>query len=154
MNALEQVEVEEGDEISFCVAKGRKLKPVVKLVKISTTETFFEGRCECSRCRESGWDESEYQQKHTHEIDGKVFSRRFAESSASDLYSALKAAWKSYMKNDMPVNPNSCLPLYPLEEMLGRDALSFFLLLGSENGLLQVDHERDEVIVNSAVVDV
>lgn len=63
----------------------------------STVRRVFQpGRCECSRCKKSNFCESKYKHKHTFTIDGKEFSRRFANSSADEINTFINKEWITY----------------------------------------------------------
>ncbi|MDD1015116.1 hypothetical protein [Pseudomonas rubra] len=85
----------------FEVDKRLGLKPVVDFNSY-LANAFGDGPCTCSRCHASGGDESGYEHQHTFVIDGRTLNRRFASTAGSDVLNALKKAWLSYTKTDLP----------------------------------------------------
>lgn len=86
----------------FEVDKRLNLKPVVDF-NAYLRNAFGEGACRCHRCTELGGDESSYSHRHTFELEGRILHRRFANTAGSDVLLALKKAWLSYTKNDLPL---------------------------------------------------
>lgn len=64
-------------------------------------DAFGEGECRCSRCKESGGDETGYSFKHTFEFSGDPVNRRFSITTADTVLSALKKSWLSFYKKEM-----------------------------------------------------
>ncbi|MCO7514933.1 hypothetical protein NJF44_02760 [Pseudomonas guariconensis] len=86
----------------FEVDKRLSLKPVVDF-NAYLRNAFGDGPCRCHRCGETGGDESGYSHRHTFELDGRPLHRRFANTAASDVLLALKKAWLSYTKRELPL---------------------------------------------------
>jgi hypothetical protein len=94
-----------GDNIDdlFSTDKRLTLKPVVDLGRY-LKDAFVGGDCACCRCQASGGNEADYKHSHTFTLsDGTRVNRRFAPTSASDVLQAVKKAWLSYFKEEMPV---------------------------------------------------
>ncbi|MBA1205203.1 hypothetical protein G7009_26185 [Pseudomonas capeferrum] len=89
----------------FEVDKRLTLKPVVDFNNYLRS-AFGDGPCRCIRCLEGGGDESTYSHRHTFMLEGKPFNRRFAGTAGSDVLLALKKAWLSYTKTDLPLVGN------------------------------------------------
>ncbi|WDG40356.1 hypothetical protein PUP72_17025 [Pseudomonas synxantha] len=87
----------------FEVDKRLSLKPVVDF-NAYLRSAFGDGPCTCVRCAASGGDESGYEFQHTFTFDGKPMHRRFASTAGSDVLMALKKAWLSYTKVELPLN--------------------------------------------------
>ncbi|MBB6286802.1 MULTISPECIES: hypothetical protein [unclassified Pseudomonas] len=85
----------------FEVDKRLSLKPVVDFNSYLRS-AFGDGPCTCIRCTASGGDESGYAFQHTFSFDGKPSQRRFASTAGSDVLMALKKAWLSYTKAELP----------------------------------------------------
>ncbi|TWC62009.1 hypothetical protein FBY10_11839 [Pseudomonas sp. SJZ103] len=85
----------------FEVDKRLSLKPVVDFNSYLRS-AFGDGACTCIRCTASGGDESGYAFQHTFSFDGKPSQRRFASTAGSDVLMALKKAWLSYTKAELP----------------------------------------------------
>lgn len=85
----------------FEVDKRLSLKPVVDFNSYLLA-AFGEGPCTCVRCVASAGDESGYAYQHTFNFQGQVSNRRFASTAASDVLLALKKAWLSYTKTELP----------------------------------------------------
>ena len=85
----------------FEVDKRLSLKPVVDFNSYLRS-AFGDGACTCIRCTASGGDESGYAFQHTFSFDGKPSQRRFASTAGSDVLMALKKAWLSYTKTELP----------------------------------------------------
>ncbi|MGR6617252.1 hypothetical protein ACU6QK_13565 [Pseudomonas rhodesiae] len=85
----------------FEVDKRLSLKPVVDF-NTYLRSAFGDGPCTCIRCTASGGDESGYAFQHTFSFDGKPTHRRFASTAGSDVLQALKKAWLSYTKAELP----------------------------------------------------
>lgn len=85
----------------FEVDKRLGLKPVVDFNNY-LGKAFGDGPCTCIRCRSSGSDETGYEYQHTFVLDGQTLNRRFANTAGSDVLNALKKAWLSYTKADLP----------------------------------------------------
>lgn len=85
----------------FEVDKRLSLKPVTDF-NTYLREAFGTGPCTCVRCQHSGGDDSGYTLRHTFVFDGTQTHRRFANTSASDVLLALKKAWLSYTKVELP----------------------------------------------------
>ena len=86
----------------FEVDKRLSLKPVVDF-NAYLRSAFGDGPCTCVRCAASGGDESGYEFQHTFTFDGKPMHRRFASTAGSDVLMALKKAWLSYTKVELPL---------------------------------------------------
>jgi hypothetical protein len=65
---------------------------------------FGDGPCSCIRCTASQGDETGYEFQHTFTFDGKPTQRRFASTAGSDVLQALKKAWLSYTKAELPLS--------------------------------------------------
>ena len=87
----------------FEVDKRLSLKPVVDFNSYLRS-AFGDGACTCIRCTASGGDESGYAFQHTFSFDGKPSQRRFASTAGSDVLMALKKAWLSYTKAELPAS--------------------------------------------------
>ena len=87
----------------FEVDKRLSLKPVVDF-NAYLRSAFGDGPCTCIRCTASGGDESGYEFQHTFTFDGKPHQRRFATTAGSDVLMALKKAWLSYTKAELPLS--------------------------------------------------
>lgn len=87
----------------FEVDKRLSLKPVVDL-NAYLRSAFGDGPCACIRCTAGGGDESGYGFQHTFNFDGKPAHRRFASTAGSDVLMALKKAWLSYTKAELPLS--------------------------------------------------
>lgn len=85
----------------FEVDKRLSLKPVVDFNSYLRS-AFGDGPCTCIRCSASGGDESGYAFQHTFSFDGKPTQRRFASTAGSDVLMALKKAWLSFTKAELP----------------------------------------------------
>jgi len=85
----------------FEVDKRLSLKPVVDFNNYLRS-AFGDGACTCIRCTASGGDETGYAFQHTFSFDGKPTQRRFASTAGSDVLMALKKAWLSYTKDELP----------------------------------------------------
>jgi len=85
----------------FEVDKRLSLKPVVDFNSYLRS-AFGDGPCTCIRCTASGGDESGYAFQHTFSFDGKPTQRRFASTAGSDVLMALKKAWLSFTKAELP----------------------------------------------------
>ncbi|PJK32453.1 hypothetical protein CWC48_23335 [Pseudomonas sp. S10E 269] len=85
----------------FEVDKRLSLKPVVDL-NAYLRSAFGDGPCTCIRCTASQGDETGYEFQHTFTFDGKPSQRRFASTAGSDVLQALKKAWLSYTKAELP----------------------------------------------------
>jgi len=87
----------------FEVDKRLSLKPVVEF-NAYLRSAFGDGPCTCIRCTASGGDENGYEFQHTFGFDGKPTHRRFASTAGSDVLQALKKAWLSYTKAELPAS--------------------------------------------------
>lgn len=87
----------------FEVDKRLSLKPVVEF-NAYLRSAFGDGLCTCIRCTASGGDENGYEFQHTFGFDGKPTHRRFASTAGSDVLQALKKAWLSYTKAELPAS--------------------------------------------------
>ena len=87
----------------FAVDKRLSLKPVVDF-NTYLRSAFGDGPCTCIRCTVSGGDETGYAFQHTFEFDGKPTHRRFASTAGGDVLMALKKAWLSYTKAELPLS--------------------------------------------------
>lgn len=87
----------------FEVDKRLSLKPVVEF-NAYLRSAFGDGLCTCIRCTASGGDENGYEFQHTFGFDGKPTHRRFASTAGSDVLKALKKAWLSYTKAELPAS--------------------------------------------------
>lgn len=85
----------------FDVDKRLSLKPVADF-NVYLRNAFGEGACACIRCKDSGGFDAGYTQPHTFVFGGAQVHRRFASTSASDVLLALKKAWLSYTKGELP----------------------------------------------------
>lgn len=85
----------------FEVDKRLSLKPVVDFNSYLRS-AFGDGPCTCIRCTASGGDETSYAFQHTFSFDGKPTQRRFASTAGSDVLMALKKAWLSFTKAELP----------------------------------------------------
>ena len=89
----------------FEVDKRLALKPIVEF-NAYLRAAFADGPCTCGRCVASQGDESGYEYRHTFDFAGRVASRRFASTAGSDVLQALKKAWLSYTKAELPLTGN------------------------------------------------
>ncbi|OKO47043.1 MULTISPECIES: hypothetical protein [unclassified Pseudomonas] len=87
----------------FEVDKRLSLKPVVDF-NAYLRSAFGDGTCTCVRCTANGGDESGYEFQHTFTFDTKPLHRRFASTAGSDVLMALKKAWLSYTKAELPLS--------------------------------------------------
>lgn len=87
----------------FEVDKRLSLKPVVDF-NAYLRSAFGDGPCTCVRCAAANGDETGYAFQHTFHFDGKPSHRRFASTAGSDVLMALKKAWLSYTKAEMPLS--------------------------------------------------
>lgn len=87
----------------FEVDKRLSLKPVVDF-NAYLRSAFGDGPCTCVRCTASDGDESGYEFQHTFTFEGKPVHRRFASTAGSDVLMALKKAWLSYTKAELPLS--------------------------------------------------
>ncbi|WP_395608039.1 hypothetical protein [Pseudomonas sp. B22129] len=87
----------------FEVDKRLSLKPVVDF-SAYLRSAFGDGPCTCVRCTAAGGDESGYAFQHTFTFDAKPTHRRFASTASSDVLMALKKAWLSYTKAELPLS--------------------------------------------------
>lgn len=87
----------------FEVDKRLSLKPVVDF-NTFLLNAFGDGKCNCSRCKDSANDESGYAFAHSFEFNGIPLNRRFATTTAADVLTNLKKAWLSYNKEEMPLS--------------------------------------------------
>ncbi|MBJ2215677.1 MULTISPECIES: hypothetical protein [Pseudomonas] len=87
----------------FEVDKRLSLKPVVDF-NAYLRSAFGDGPCTCVRCTANGGDESGYEFQHTFTFEGKPVHRRFASTAGSDVLMALKKAWLSYTKAELPLS--------------------------------------------------
>ena len=85
----------------FEVDKRLSLKPVVEF-NTFLINAFGDGKCSCSRCKDSANDETGYAFAHSFEFNGIPLHRRFASTTAGDVLTNLKKAWLSYNKEEMP----------------------------------------------------
>ncbi|CAI8969664.1 MULTISPECIES: hypothetical protein [Pseudomonas] len=85
----------------FEVDKRLSLKPVVDFNSY-VRSAFGDGPCTCIRCTASGGDETGYAFQHTFSFDSKPTQRRFASTAGSDVLMALKKAWLSFTKAELP----------------------------------------------------
>ena len=99
----------------FEVDKRLSLKPVVDF-NAYLRSAFGDGPCTCVRCTASGGDESGYEFQHTFTFEGKPVHRRFASTAGSDVLMALKKAWLSYTKAELP--PSGALALDTVKEFV------------------------------------
>ncbi|MGY1919704.1 hypothetical protein V9L16_15330 [Pseudomonas tolaasii] len=87
----------------FEVDKRLSLKPVVDF-NAYLRAAFGDGPCTCVRCTAAGGDETGYAFQHTFTFDAKPTHRRFASTAGSDVLMALKKAWLSYTKAELPLS--------------------------------------------------
>ena len=87
----------------FEVDKRLSLKPVVDF-NAYLRSAFGDGPCTCVRCAAANGDETGYAFQHTFHFDGKPSHRRFASTAGSDVLMALKKAWLSYTKAELPLS--------------------------------------------------
>ncbi|MGB3126008.1 MAG: hypothetical protein WBB95_19525 [Pseudomonas sp.] len=87
----------------FEVDKRLSLKPVVDF-NAYLRAAFGEGPCTCVRCTAGNGDETGYAFQHTFTFDAKPTHRRFASTAGSDVLMALKKAWLSYTKAELPAS--------------------------------------------------
>ncbi|KTC62741.1 hypothetical protein AO262_29375 [Pseudomonas fluorescens ABAC62] len=87
----------------FEVDKRLSLKPVVEF-NAYLRSAFGDGACSCVRCTASGGDETGFAFQHTFTFDAKPTQRRFANTAGSDVLMALKKAWLSYTKVELPLS--------------------------------------------------
>ncbi|OPA89836.1 hypothetical protein BFW87_22490 [Pseudomonas fluorescens] len=87
----------------FEVDKRLSLKPVVDF-NAYLRSAFGDGPCTCVRCTAANGDETGYAFQHTFTFDAKPTHRRFASTAGSDVLMALKKAWLSYTKAELPLS--------------------------------------------------
>ncbi|WP_443693381.1 hypothetical protein ACRZ5O_13235 [Pseudomonas protegens] len=87
----------------FEVDKRLALKPIVDFNSYLRA-AFADGPCSCGRCVASQGDESGYDYQHTFNFAGRVTNRRFASTAGSDVLQALKKAWLSFTKAELPAS--------------------------------------------------
>ncbi|MBC3197999.1 hypothetical protein [Pseudomonas poae] len=87
----------------FEVDKRLSLKNVVDF-NAYLQSALGDGACTCVRCVAGGGDESSYAFQHTFTFDAKPTHRRFASTAGSDVLMALKKAWLSYTKAELPLS--------------------------------------------------
>lgn len=87
----------------FEVDKRLSLKNVVDF-NAYLQSAFGDGACTCVRCVAGSGDESGYAFQHTFTFDAKPTHRRFASTAGSDVLMALKKAWLSYTKAELPLS--------------------------------------------------
>ncbi|WP_426136302.1 hypothetical protein [Pseudomonas sp. PWP3-1b2] len=87
----------------FEVDKRLSLKPVVDF-NAYLRSAFGDGPCTCVRCTAGNGDETGYAFQHTFTFDAKPTQRRFASTAGSDVLMALKKAWLSYTKAELPLS--------------------------------------------------
>jgi hypothetical protein len=118
----------------FEVDKRLSLKPVVDF-NTYLRSAFGDGPCTCIRCTASGGDESGYAFQHTFSFDGKPTHRRFASTAGSDVLQALKKAWLSYTKAELPTTGVLALDTVKefVEPQLHKRLVPLFLASGLVN---------------------
>ena len=99
----------------FEVDKRLSLKPVVDF-NAYLRSAFGDGPCSCIRCTASQGNETGYEFQHTFHFDAKPVHRRFASTTGSDVLMALKKAWLSYTKAELP--PSGALALDTVKEFV------------------------------------
>lgn len=77
------------------------LKPVLAFADC-LMGAFVAGPCGCIRCLDDDGSQKGYTHRHTVDIGGGVFNRRFAVSTYSDVRGALAKAWESFYKTVLP----------------------------------------------------
>lgn len=82
--------------------KRLRLKPVLDFNRM-LNRAFGEGPCACLRCKQSHGNETGYEHQHSFDIDGNTVNRRFAQTTDSDVFQALKKAWLAYYKEEIDV---------------------------------------------------
>ena len=87
----------------FEVDKRLSLKPVVDF-NAYLRSAFGDGPCTCVSCAGNGGDEGGCEFQHTVTFEGKPVHRRFASTAGSDVLMALKKAWLSYTKAELPLS--------------------------------------------------
>ncbi|OBZ23821.1 hypothetical protein BS643_06570 [Pseudomonas protegens] len=87
----------------FEVDKRLALKPIVDFNSYLRA-AFADDPCSCGRCVASQGDESGYDYQHTFNFAGRVANRRFASTAGSDVLQALKKAWLSFTKAELPAS--------------------------------------------------
>ncbi|WP_248751512.1 hypothetical protein [Pseudomonas sp. MWU15-20650] len=87
----------------FEVDKRLSLKPVVDF-NAYLRSAFVDGPCTCVRCAAGNGDETGYAFQHTFNFEAKPVQRRFASTAGSDVLMALKKAWLSYTKAELPLS--------------------------------------------------
>jgi hypothetical protein len=122
----------------FAVDKRLGLKPVVDC-NAFLRQAFADGPCTCVRCVESGSDQSAYEAAHTFDLDG-VVSRRFAQTTSSDVLQVLKKAWLAYYKTEM--RGTGELDLNALNELIEPALRIRVRALVLASGLASEDGER------------
>lgn len=110
------------------------LKPVRDLIDL-LDYAFQEGTCQCVSCA-SGEDQDSYPAPHNFNIDGVAYRRQFAKSSKDDLSAKMKAALKSFYKDE---EIDFALPLEEskLTALLDEKEYKLFVLLGDGNDLIK-----------------
>ncbi|MGC5700778.1 hypothetical protein J4P02_11330 [Pseudomonas sp. NFXW11] len=115
----------------FEVDKRLALKPIVDF-NTYLRAAFADGPCTCGRCVASQGDESSYEHKHNFTFAGHTCHRRFASTAGSDVLQALKKAWLSYTKAELPGSGELDLPTVKefVEPELHQRLLPLFLASG------------------------
>ncbi|MEO8493292.1 hypothetical protein [Pseudomonas sp.] len=126
----------------FEVDKRLSLKPVVDF-NAYLRSAFGDGPCTCVRCTAGNGDETGYAFQHTFTFDSKPTQRRFASTAGSDVLMALKKAWLSYTKAELPLSGVLALDTVKefVEPQLHRRLVPLFLaseLVKDVEGELQI----------------
>ncbi|WP_409259004.1 hypothetical protein [Pseudomonas saponiphila] len=118
----------------FEVDKRLALKPIVDFNSYLRA-AFTDGPCTCGRCVASQGDETGYEHSHSFNFAGKVANRRFATTAGSDVLLALKKAWLSFTKAELPGSGN--LDLATVKEFVEPELHKRLLPLFVASGLVQ-----------------
>nr|WP_208605277.1 hypothetical protein [Pseudomonas saponiphila] len=118
----------------FEVDKRLALKPIVDFNSYLRA-AFADGPCTCGRCVASQGDETGYEHSHSFNFAGKVANRRFATTAGSDVLLALKKAWLSFTKAELPGSGN--LDLATVKEFVEPELHKRLLPLFVASGLVQ-----------------
>nr|WP_177431261.1 MULTISPECIES: hypothetical protein [unclassified Pseudomonas] len=118
----------------FEVDKRLALKPIVDFNSYLRA-AFADGPCTCGRCVASQGDETGYEHSHSFNFAGKVANRRFATTAGSDVLLALKKAWLSFTKAELPGSGD--LDLATVKEFVEPELHKRLLPLFVASGLVQ-----------------
>ncbi|MBI6910224.1 hypothetical protein [Pseudomonas palleroniana] len=131
----------------FEVDKRLSLKPVVDF-NAYLHSAFGDGPCTCVRCAAANGDETGYAFQHTFNFDGKPTHRRFAATAGSDVLQALKKAWLSYTKSELPLSGVLALDTVKefVEPQLHKRLAPLFLASGLVKAVEEALHIQPQVV--------